>query len=234
MNKMKNPIHRSFWRIARNAFLCLLGLIAAYAIIGTALSLIPINNNAKSDGEIVVYLERSDVHTDIVVPTRTGRIDWSSVVPPQDTKDATKRKYLAFGWGSQDFYLNVPTWSDLTAGIALKAISGTGGTALHTEYEREPAEGENCRRLSLSAAQYDALVDYILSSGKRSGEGAFVRIDHAGYDTSDSFYEGTGRYSPFFTCNTWANSALKACGQKCCLWTALQQPIFWKYQLASP
>ena len=234
MSKMKNPIRSRCWRIARNAFLCLLCLILAYAINGTALSLIPVNNNAKSAEEIVVFLERSDVHTDIVVPTRTERIDWSTVVPPQDTKDARSRKYLAFGWGSQDFYLNVPSWNDLTARIALKAISGTGGTALHTEYEREPAEGENCRRLSLSSAQYDALVKYILSSGKRNGEGAFVRIDHAGYDTSDAFYEGTGRYSPFFTCNTWANSALKACGQKCCLWTALQQPIFWKYQLVNP
>ena len=222
-------LFRCLLRIVRKSFLWFLVLIATYAFIGTFLSLIPVNRHPSSGGDVVIYLERSDVHTDIVVPTRTERIDWSRVVPPEHTKDARCREYLAFGWGSQDFYLNVPTWGDLTLGIALKAISGTGGTALHTEYEREPTEGANCRRLALTADQYNALVEFILASGKRNESGGFIRIDHAGYYQSDAFYEGTGRYSPFFTCNTWANSALKACGQKACLWTALQHPIFWKY-----
>ena len=94
----------------------------------------------------------------------------------------------------------------------------------------EPVVGADCRRLSLSSAQYDSLVRYILAGGKRNEAGGFIRINHDGYGLSDAFYEGTGRYSPVSTCNTWANSALKACGQKCCLWTFLPNPIFWKYQ----
>ena len=223
---------RSFWRAARKTVCWILAVLIAYAVIGTLLSLIPVNRHPSSGDDVVIYLERSDVHTDIVVPTRTERIDWAAIVPPSDTKIDTQRKYLAFGWGSQDFYLNVPTWGDLTLGIALKAISGTGGTALHTEYEREPTEGANCRRLTLTADQYNALVEFILASGKCNESGGFIHINHDGYYQSDAFYEGTGRYSPFFTCNSWANSALKACGQKSCLWTALQQPIFWKYPRA--
>lgn len=219
----------SFWRSARKTVCWILAVLIAYAVIGMLLSLIPVNRHPSPGDDVVVYLERSDVHTDIVVPTRTERIDWVAIVPPSDTKIATQREYLAFGWGSQDFYLNVPTWGDLTLGIALKAISGTGGTALHTEYEHEPTEGANCRRLTITADQYNALVEFILASGKRNESGGFIHIDHDGYYQSDAFYEGIGRYSPFFTCNTWANSALKACGQKACLWTALQQPIFWKY-----
>lgn len=221
---MKKGIRR-FQKIA----LRVVGLLAAVVLIGMILSLIPVNGNAVDRGDVVVYLSGYGVHTDIVVPTRTDRFDWSTVVPPGDTVRKTEGEYLAFGWGSKDFYLNVPEWKDLTLGIAAKAISGTGGTALHTKYGREPVPGEKCRRLSLTAAQYDALIQYILASGKRNERGAFISIDHAGYGPSDAFYEGTGRYSPFFTCNTWANSALKACGQTCCLWTALQQPIFWKY-----
>ena len=109
------------------------------------------------------------------------------------------------------------------------AIFGMGGTALHTRYVYEPAVGKDCRRLTLTFAQYDALVEYILSSGRRNADGSFVHIDQAGGGWSNAFYEGTGRYSLFFTCNSWANSALKACGQRCCLWTPLQQPIFWRY-----
>ena len=215
-------------RIAGKVALCIIALPVAYALIGAALSLVPVNGDAVPGGDVVVYLERNGVHTDIVVPTRTERIDWSAIVPPGDTSAGAAGEYLAFGWGSQDFYLNVPEWKDLTIGIALKAISGTGGTALHANYERKPVEGEDCRRLPLSHAQYNALVEYILASGRRGESGAFMRIDHAGYYSTDAFYESNGRYSPFFTCNTWVNSALKVCGQKCCLWTPLQQPIFWK------
>ena len=220
----------SFLRSIRRAGIWLLLLIVAYAVVGTLLSLVPVNRNVGSGGDVVIYLETNGVHTDIAMPTVTERIDWSKVVLPDDTVAKVKGEYLAFGWGSQDFYLNVPTWGDLTIGVALKAISGTGGTSLHTRYENAPKEDNSCRRIVLSAEQYDALVKYVLASGKREGEGSFVRIEHDGYGRYDAFYVGTGRYSPFFTCNTWANSALKACGQKACLWTALQQPIFWKYQ----
>lgn len=216
-------------RLLGKIVLCLVGLIVAYALLGTILSLIPVNANAVAGSDVIVYLDNNGVHTDIVVPTRTERFDWSAVVPSNDTSSKVLGDYLAFGWGSQDFYLNVPEWKDLTIGIALKAISGTGGTALHTTYVREPILNTDSRRLSLSSDQYDALVKYILASGVRNAQGAFVRIDHSGYGQSDAFYEGVGHYSPFFTCNTWANSALKSCGQKSCLWTALQQPIFWKY-----
>ena len=173
---------RKILRVAGKVVLWFFAVLVAYALVGTILSLIPVNGNAVPGGDVVVYLMRSDVHTDIAVPTRTERIDWSIVVPPGDTSDKVAREYLAFGWGSQDFYLNVPEWSDLTPGVAIKAISGTGGTALHTTYKNEPTVGAKCRRLSLSSAQYDALVQYILASGKRRESGAFIRIDHKGYN----------------------------------------------------
>ena len=206
-------------------------LAVKFAFVGMLLSLVPVNCHPVPGGDVVVYLRTNGAHTDIVVPTVTERIDWSRVAPPDDTSAKIQGDYLAVGWGAQDFYLNVEDWPDLTPGVALRAISGMGGTALHTVYVYEPAEDADCRRLTLSAAQYDLLVKYILASGKRNDAGTFVHIPHDGYGANDAFYEGVGRYSPFFTCNTWANSALKACGQKGCLWTVLSFPIFMKYPL---
>lgn len=219
--------------------LALVLIVFSYAVVGMLLSLVTLNRNPVPGNDVKVYLVDNGVHTDIVVPTTTARIDWSEVVLPVDTKARVKGSYLSFGWGSQDFYLNFPSWSDVlrhplrTLCIIPRAISGVGDTALHITYVNEPSVGEDCRRLMLSAAQYDALVQHIFASGKRNDDGTFVRIPHDGYGRYDVFYEGVGCYSPFFTCNTWANSALKACGQRCCLWTALSFPIFWKYPLES-
>lgn len=222
---------RSIVRWMVKSVLALLLVIVAYAAIGTLLSWMEVDGQPSPDGEVVVYVRTNGAHTDIVVPTRTERIDWSKVAPPGDTAAGVQGSYLACGWGSQEFYLNVAEWKDLSCGVALRAISGMGGTALHTVYVNEPQVGVDCRRLVLTATQYDELVKYILASGKRNETGSFVRIPHEGYGESDAFYEGTGRYSPFFTCNTWVNAGLKACGQKCCRWTALSAPIFWKYPL---
>lgn len=225
-----SKVRTAVWWLVKLGLAVLFAVIV-YAVVGTSLSLVTVNGQPGWDGDVVVYLIDNGVHTDIVVPTKTERIDWSKVAPLGDTADKIQRPYLAFGWGSQDFYLNVPNWSDLTPGIALRAISGLGGTALHVSYVYEPNVDANCRRLVLSVSQYDTLVKYILESGKRNDAGCFTRISHDGYGHNDVFYEGTGRYSPFFTCNTWVNSALKACGQKCCLWTTFSFPIFWKYPL---
>jgi len=222
---------RSIARWAIRSVLALLLVIVAYVAIGMLLSIIPVNSHPTEGGNVVIYLRTNGAHTDIVVPTRTDRIDWSKVAPPSDTAAGVQGSYLACGWGSQEFYFNVAEWEDLTCGVALRAISGIGGTALHTVYIDEPKEGPDYRRLVLTADQYDALVKYILASGKRNEAGAFIHIPHDGYGDTDAFYESIGRYSPIFTCNTWANSALKACGQKCCLWTALSGPIFKMYPL---
>ena len=223
-------------RILRTSAMIALALpiaAVAYAAAGLLLSLVPDGGDGGVGGDVTVYIESNGVHTDIVMPTVTERIDWSRVAPPGDTDAGIRGEYIAAGWGSRDFYLNVPEWKDLTCGVAFRAISGTGGTALHMRYSGRPEAGPDCRRLSLSSAQYDALVKYVLASGRLCEDGRFVRIHCKGYGPHDAFYEGTGRYSMFRTCNTWTNSALKECGQRCCLWTAFGAPIFWKHPLES-
>ena len=94
--------------------------------------------------------------------------------------------------------------------------------------------GESCRKILISKAQYQRLLDYITGSFQKDSGGHFIPIaTNAMYGNNDAFYEANGSYSLFHTCNTWANSGLKASGQKCCLWTAFDTGIFLKYpQLA--
>ena len=204
-------------------------MAAAWLVAAIALSAIPLHRGAGHRGSVPVYVVSNGVHADLVLPVRCDRFDWTPVAPPADAADprAADAPWIAFGWGDRGFYLNVPEWSDLTAGAALRAISGLDGSTLHaTRLYRAPAEGPDCRRLDLDALQYDALVAYILESGVRDVDGRLVRIEGAaGHGPTDAFYESRGRYSPLFTCNTWANAALKRAGAPCCLWTPFSGPI---------
>ena len=102
---------------------------------------------------------------------------------------------------------------------------------MHTTYYKNIREDASCKKIIISKAQYRQLIDYILNSFKKDETGHLVNVKSSiHYDIGDAFYEAKGSYSIFKTCNTWANAALKACGQRSCLWTIFDTGIFLKYQ----
>lgn len=201
---------------------------AAWLAAALVLSAVPLHRGAGRGGAIPVYVLSNGVHADLVVPVRTAVHDWSAIVPASDAADprAAAAPWLALGWGQRDFYLRVQRWENLTPGIALRAVSGGGGTVLHATRLFAIGEGPDCARLDLTEEQYRALVGRLLANGVRDASGRLVRVEGAaGYGATDAFYEARGRYTPLFTCNTWANEALRRAGAPCCLWTPFPGPI---------
>lgn len=218
-------------KIILKIFLVLFGFILLYGIVAFSLSKITIEQEPHTKPEVGIYILTNGVHTDIVMPTKNDQIDWSKQVKFQDTKaaDSTYR-YVAMGWGDKGFYLETPQWSDIKASVAIKAATGLSTTAIHTTYYKSLREGQDCKKIMISKAQYNRLIKFINDSFQKDTSGNFINIiTNENYGKTDAFYEANGKYSVFRTCNTWANNALKASGQKCCYWTALDSGIFSKY-----
>lgn len=140
-------------------------------------------------------------------------------------------QYLAIGWGDKRFYLETPTWADLKFKTAFKATFGLGNAAIHATFYRKMIESKSCKKIPLAGVQYSRLIDFISNSLRKDelGHSIYIRTN-ANYNDFDAFYEATGSFSLFRTCNSWANEALKISGQKCCLWTAFDKGIFSKYE----
>jgi len=213
----------------------LLGVIAfilLYLFSAWGLSRITISREENAPQEVAIYIKTNGVHTDIVVPVCNEQMDWSKEIKFGNTvsKDSGYQ-YLGMGWGDKGFYLETPAWADLKASVAFKAAFSLSTTAIHATYYAGLKEDQSCRRIMVSKAQYARLVTYILNSFSKDGEGHVRYIaTNANYGQTDAFYEANGKYNLFKTCNTWANNGLKACGQKCCLWTAFDTGIFLKYE----
>ncbi len=225
------PLLKKIAKIIAKTLLAFAAFVVLYFITAFAFSRITINKEANTTEDVTIYIKTNGVHTDIVVPVRSALIDWSKEIKYANTalKD-TSYPYLALGWGDKGFYLQTPNWSDLKFSVAFKAAFGLSSTAMHATFYREMAEGEHCRKLTISNDQYARLVAYISHTFQKDSSGHFINIKtKANYGISDAFYEANGRYNLFRTCNTWANSALKKCGQKCCLWTIFDTGIFLKY-----
>lgn len=213
------------------------GSITAFVILYFAfaygLSRIGVNTTQTEKGEIPVFILTNGVHTDIVVPVHTDEMDWSREIRFSNTRRKdTLAKWVSFGWGDKGFYLETPTWADLTFATAFKAMFGLSHSAIHATFYNQLSSDEHIRPLYLSQAQYKNLVEYIQKSLRLDEHKMPVYINtNANYGDDDAFYEGVGSYSLFHTCNTWANNGLKACGQKACFWTPFDTGIFDQYPL---
>ena len=206
--------------------------LMTYLLIVTLLSFVSVNEDfAENQKEIPIYILTNGVHTDVVLPLKSEHYDWTNQLKPEHTKakDSTYQ-YAALGWGDKGFYLETPTWADLKTSTALKAASGLSSTAMHVTFYKDLKESNSCKKLQISSDNYKKLILFINESFQtKSGE--FLKIEtEAVYGKHDVFYEANGSYSLFYTCNSWANQALKAANQKAALWTISDSGIFRHYE----
>ena len=219
------------FKITGYAILSLVSFAGIYLLSAFVLSRICVEKEPVSAEEISIFILTNGVHTDLVMPIKDPQIDWSNTIKFQNTvsKDSLMQ-YVAMGWGDKGFYLETPTWADLKFSTAFKAAFSLSTSAIHATFYKNMHEGDNCRQILISKAQYARLINYIKNSFKTTSGGDFMYIPtNANYGNDDAFYEATGSYNLFHTCNTWANNGLKACGQKASLWTPFDTGIFYHY-----
>ncbi len=194
------------------------GLVLLYVGTAWGLMLWPANAGRGGPAEVEAYVITNGVHTDVVLPLVAAGIDWRTDFPPGDARAARPdAAFVAIGWGDREFYLNTPTWADLTARRALGAVLGRNSALLHVTWlARAQLPPGRTWKLALSTAQYHALAAQVRAA---LPEGRAVRIPGAHYADDDAFYEATGRYHLFQTCNTWTGRVLRQAGVPMSRWT---------------
>jgi uncharacterized protein (TIGR02117 family) len=218
------------FRIVLIFFASFLLFILFYLATAFICSHIQVNESTTKSGIVSIYVKSNGVHTDLVVPVKWKNMDWSTIFPFKNTKgqDSTST-LLALGWGDKGFYLNTPTWGDLTFSTACKAMFGLSTSALHTTYLDTIEVSSTCKKISMTQHEYYLLVRYIKRTiSTKKGSSIFIPTN-AVYGKNDAFYEANGSYHFFSTCNTWTNGALKHSQKKACFWTPFDTGILNQY-----
>lgn len=218
---------RSFRRLLLILGLVLLALPALYGAAALALGLLPAPHREPTPGQptVPVYLISNGWHVWVAVPARTGQAetDWSAWLADSSLSERlAEGDYVAFGWGDRDFYLNTRRPVDFHPGLALAALLGRGPAAMHVMRVPEAALSGpelKTRRLEVDALQYHALAAYIQTGFAPGGDGRPQPLSEPGFGLDDVFFEATGRYSPFRTCNEWIGAGLRAAGLEAGWWT---------------
>ncbi|MGM0932449.1 MAG: TIGR02117 family protein [Bacteroidota bacterium] len=194
--------------------------------------LIPVNSDFQETNDgVEIYLQTSDVHTDIVVPLKNDLKNWEEDISLQHSLSGVPgTKYISFGWGDLEFYRNTPLWEDLTLKTGFRALFLKSPAALHLEFSEEAPSGEKTIRLRLSRNQYLKLTAFLEDSFDFDAEGNVQPIRDLHYTRKDAFYKAKGSLNLFKTCNTWTNNALKTSGLKACFWTPFPEGILYTYR----
>jgi len=222
-------------RILRILLKFLLGILAffvLYIIVALILPRFSVNSKDENPKEdVAIYIKSNGVHTDIVVPIKTKYKDWSEKLKFEHipSKDSTMQ-FVGLGWGDKGFYLNTPEWSDLKFSTAFNAAFYLGTSAMHATFYKQIKENENCIKINISKEEYANLIKYIEDSFQLDADGNPILINATTYGQNDSFYEANRKYSLFYTCNTWANNALKSADQKAAVWSPTDTGIFRHYR----
>ncbi len=215
--------------------LALAALPVLYVLLALVLGLIPVNRDfvptPSDDGGVTIYLRTNGVHADLVLPA-AAPVDWRHILPLDrvvvlaQVAAPDALQWVAFGWGDRAFYVQTRTWADLRAGTAADALLGLGTTAMHVEYLARPRD-YRVQRIDLSPEQYEAMVAALQAGFMRDAGGELRRIDAPGYFATDVFFEGTGRYTLWLTCNEWIRRVLAAAGVRTAVWSPFDTAMFW-------
>lgn len=198
-------------------------IVASWLLFAFALPEIQLNGDyVSSTNGVKIFIRSNGVHTDFVMPVRSKMNAWDAGFPPERFSADSSYQYIAMGWGDKGFFLDTPTWGDLTFGTAIIAVSGIGESALHVDYVKDaPKESARVKQFLISEEQYANLIGYILQTMQFRNDGPIL-IQHAGYGKHDLFFEANGRYSLFTTCNEWTGDGMEAAGLPVGIWTPLE------------
>lgn len=179
-------------------------------------------NNEDSALNNTIFLNTNGVHLDIIMPVETVN---EELLKGLNIKD---NLYLSFGWGEESFYLNTPTWGDLTFKNAIKAMFLKSNTLIHLT--RCSTKSDNWIDVKLSDKQLEEINQYVLKGFLHNEDGSKMILKGKGYAFNDDFYKAKGSYSCFYTCNSWVNSAFRISGLKSCYWTPFDFGLINKYK----
>lgn len=180
-----------------------------------------------------VLVLANPIHTDIVFPAERDVLDRLSFVGDDGLPlDDPGLEWILLGWGSRSFYIETPTWDELSPGPVLRAFT-LDHSAMHVELAGA-IDRDNDSVLSIMVGEeaFQAMLDEALATFERE-DGEPMVIPGAAYGEFDLFYEAEGAFNALYGCNEWTAQVLRAGGLRTGWWNPLPTNLMWSLRLAN-
>lgn len=207
----------------------LLALIAApvfYVLAGFLGALSPGHVTAVGGAPTArIGLARGPLHYDLLLPlTDDSRAAFGFLddggLPVYDRRAI----WLVVGWGAEAFYTSVERYSDVTAPVLWRAVTGDD-PVLRFDLAGDVSGVSGLEWIDASPAQITALQAAILRQVSRDYQGVAIRLPPVSAGQTHLFYRANGRFDLFHTCNDWIGARLRDAGLPFGAWTPTTQAV---------
>jgi uncharacterized protein (TIGR02117 family) len=193
--------------------------------------------NAGADCEYCVCAVQFGYHSALILPIETTAFSWrdslETVAP--DGVSLSSIRYLGFGWGERQWYVNPPTDDKIFHKLleSARALLLPNRAVLKVERYAEFPTQQQTKCIGVTPARYLQLVSFIQQSFQRDAQNQ-IRYIAEDQVYPASFYEATGTYSLLNNCNHWTAHSLRLAGADTPLWPAHAAAIIWLLQPTCP
>lgn len=182
-------------------------LAAFFLCLWSCLAVQPATGQSREATSYRIWVAATGWHTAIIL----SRAEAAATRLLPETADFVNVAYLEFGWGDRRYY----TAEDQSVGLALEAALAPSPSVMHVGgYTQSPESLYAQRRLlamELSETQFRRLLRSISQDIERGGAERAEPFAQGLWPNS-RFYEASGRFHLFNTCNTWTAEKLRAAG----------------------
>lgn len=173
---------------------------------------------------IPIYIVDHGYHAGLILPTaalraaavKIGRRDRARAhVLRALAQDYPRSDWLEIGWGDAGFYRQAPSVTDVSIGLAARALIVPTPSVVHVVpvwgAPDNAFPGAEMVGLSLSQAGFEAIAVVLSDTFARGVTGA-PHPDGASLYGGGAFYDGRASYHVFNTCNHWISEVLRSAG----------------------
>ena len=210
-------------QILKWSLVSLIGLVVCYLIAAMLGALVPgavaISKQSQSSFGTEIKLVSGPIHYDLLLPlNETTRERFNAFNQSGISISNSDAEWLLVGWGAKDFYTTVGGYSDLSLRAIWRGLTGDA-SVISVEFSGRLPSLCNPPKIRLSDAQYDQLLVAILASFKRNPDGSLTPVAAAGFNSTDRFFAGEGKFNILATCMTSISIMFRAAALKVFTWT---------------
>ncbi len=182
--------------------------------------------SSKTSCNFEICIHDAGIHSNIVVPVRNTVFDWNNYLSLGKIGFARNEqyKYLSFGWGDHDFYMQTPTWADLDIAITFRALFFPTPSVMYVQGYQLFPQNLKIKCVKANKNDYLQLMNFINDSFQIDKKGRKIRIGK-GHSSNAGFYAAKGSYSLLRNCNTWTAEGLRKADINTPLWDGLSSAI---------
>ncbi|KAB8333113.1 DUF2459 domain-containing protein [Scytonema tolypothrichoides VB-61278] len=183
-------------------------------------------NDVRASCCFQVCVAQFGFHTNIIVPVKNEIFDWRKYLTLNNDfqlKNSDNR-YLGFGWGERNWYMNPPTELPLMLRKGFRALFFPNPSVLRVQKHDNFPQNYDIECIKVKQTDYLELMEFINNSFQLSQGGEKIRLINNPY-TNISFYEAKGTYSILRNSNNWTAEGLKIANINTPLWAGLSGAI---------